>query len=226
MTTATDDRTTTQRGRRSVVGQVATGSILFALCLLCYNAGGYVVDATDATAQTFAGVADSGVDNSDGVNGDEQVRVLVDGHFRFAAQNLTRDDVGKRLYLIDNQTVGLVDDASVDHHIYVGRLAEYISANEAWVAIDPRAPEVQQYTVRIAGTNAAPLDLSALAAQFGGAGFVVDAVQSVIAFVTAGGASAGLKALATNYTVANGVITTVTNESANTLVITFTGRLS
>lgn len=226
MSAATEDRLTSWRNSQKQNVGVSAGQEIISGTLVCYAADGYLADGADTASYVFAGVADESVDNSAGADGDENCEIYVYGQFKFAAQGLAITDVGKRLYLVDNQTVATEDDADVDNYVYVGRLAEYISATECWVEIEPHQIErTQQFHVQVAGTNAAALDLSTAAADFGGADIEVVAVQSIESYTTATGAADKILAVTTDYTVASGDITMVGDKSTKTLVIALTGRL-
>lgn len=221
MTAATSDRATTTRAGTTHYFGLATSALLLAGCLACLNSSGELVDGEDATALRFAGVAQSGADESDG---DEGVNVLVSGEYLFAASGLTDADVGKDVFLVDNQTVGLADDT--DYQIRVGVLVGIESSTTVWVRIEPPGkPAVRQFTIEIAGVNATNFDLSAKAADFGGTGFLLKAIQHVEGFTTSTGASIGRRIVTTHWTLTAGVLAAVGNETANTWRITFTGHL-
>lgn len=226
MTAIAKDRNTVRRnGALHNVG-VGDGETIYAGTLCCYDSDGYLVDGADTAGLIFAGIPQRGVDNAAGDDGDVTRDLFVEGEFKFAATGLTADDVGQPLYLVDNQTVALAGGTSVDNYVYVGVLAEVISATECWVRIcPPKQPEIKQYTIVIAGVDTDDLDLSTAAAQYGGSDFDVQAIQAVNAYVTSGGASAGLLAVTTNYTLTAGVIACADDQSANTLVIHCTAYL-
>lgn len=220
MTAATTDRATTSRAGSRHYHGLASAVLILAGCLCCLDASGDLVDGADATALQFAGVAESGADATE----DDGVNVLVDGEHLFAASGLTAADIGKPVFLVDNQTVGLADDT--DYQIRVGTLVGIETSTAVWVRIEPVAKRrVEQFTVEIAGVNAAAFDLAAKAADFGGAGFVIKAVQHIESFVTATGASDDRKIVTTDWTLTAGVLAAVGDETANTWVITFTGHL-
>lgn len=229
MSSATSDRDTQSRGELEYLGiGVASSTSILAGVMVCYNASGYIVDGADTSGLLFAGVSAEAQDNSTGANGDLAVKLFTEGQFKFASSGLARTSVGKRLYLVDNQTVGLPNDAGVDNFLYVGRMAEYISATECWVDIEMAAGVItgpSNFTISVPGVASGTLNLSTAAAALGGTGFYVVSVSSVVSYVTAGGAINALRASPANYSVAAGAITLATSELNNTLVITFVGYL-
>lgn len=223
MTAAAASRATTQRVGQTRYLLLATSALLFAGCMVCRNASGAAVDGSDAANLSFAGIARTDADEA---SGDDGVEVFVDGEFLLVAEGLAAGDEGKVAYLLDNQTVGLASNAGVGNFIAVGRIVQVVSATSAWVRIDPDIKAAPQtLTVEVAGTNAAALDFTTVAAAAGGSDFYVRAVLHVAAFVTATGASAGRKVVTTNFTLSGGVVTVVGNETANTWAITFIGVL-
>lgn len=229
MSAATSDRPTRQKAGEIRALGVAAAAVMLAGCLACIDADGYAVDGSDTTGYRFLGVCREGKDNTDGADGDLTAEVYAKGEFLFASSGLAAEDIGKAVYLVDNQTVGLSGNASVDFHIYVGRITKVESATACWVAIDPDGvdPNLVDVTVDVAGTNAAAVSLATIAAAIlsTASDIYVKAVTGMQAYVTATGASAGRKVVTTNYTLSGGVITTVTDESANRLFISLRGVL-
>lgn len=226
MTARTSDFARTSRSGDKRRHEVGDGETIYAGTFVCIDATGYLVDGADTAGLKFAGIAYEGVDNSSGSDADEVTAVYVDREWQVTAQGLTETDVGKPLFLIDNNTVGLGDDSDVDNYVYVGRMTEYISATECWFQPDPyRELDAQPMTIEIAGAASGDLDLSTVAAEFGGSDIHVRSVQSIRAFVTATGAGAAKTLLeeGTDYSVASGAIACDTDQSANTLVINLIG---
>ncbi|HNH48815.1 MAG TPA: hypothetical protein PKY30_17365, partial [Myxococcota bacterium] len=200
------------------------GDLLWGGTLLILVSG-FLEDGADATGAVFAGIAADSVDNTDGDDGAETLKVYTSGQFLLTGSGFAAGDEGKPVYIVDNQTVSLAS-SSLDYFVKVGRIMEVVSSSQVWVELDVQErADIRQFTVRVAGVNAAALNLASLAAPFGGAGFYVTAVQAMESFVTATRASDGLRNVTTHYTVADGVITLVSNESSNTLIVTFTGHL-
>lgn len=231
MTAATEDKNLVRRDGQSAGISLAATAVLFAGTFVCLNVAGAGVAGADTAGYRFVGIA---IESADAVDDeDETVEVYVDGVYLVTGSGFAATDVGKPVYLIDDQTVGLANHASVDQHILVGFIEEYKSATEVWVRIVPvgkRGPlgEVRQYTIEATGVNAAAFDLATQAAAFGGADFYIQAVQAVRSYVTATGAGSvpERKVTATHWTLANGDLTTVGDETANTWTITFKGFLT
>lgn len=103
--------------------------------LVNINSSGYAVNATDTATDTFAGVAYETVDNSGGLAGDKEIRVLTTGTFVFAdgGANGAVTDVGVEFKIVDNQTV---TDASTTNNIKVGVCVESIDAGSTRIRID------------------------------------------------------------------------------------------
>lgn len=79
--------------------------------LVCIDATGYAVNASEALGLTPIGVAQVTVDNTNGSSGDLLVRVLA-GAFKFVnSDSITLADVGKAAYIVDNQTVAKSDNS-------------------------------------------------------------------------------------------------------------------
>ncbi|MDO8684903.1 MAG: hypothetical protein Q7N50_15675 [Armatimonadota bacterium] len=103
--------------------------------LVNINAAGYATNATDASGETFAGVAYETVDNADGSAGDKEIRVLTGGSFVFVdgGGNGAITDVGVQFNIVDNQTV---TDAATTNNVKAGVCVESIDANAARIRID------------------------------------------------------------------------------------------
>lgn len=225
MTAATTSRATSMRVGTTIHGLLAATALVLAGTMVCRDAAGNIVDGDQDDDLHFAGVSRQDVDNSTGIAGDEGAELWTDGEFLLASAGLAAGDEGKEVFLLDNQTVVLGDHPGLTHRIKVGTIAEVVSATAAWVRIQPQRVEIQQFTVQVAGVNATDFDLSAAAAAFGGSDFHVLAVQAVEAFVTASGASDGLRVVTTDWTLTDGVLAAVADESLNTWRITFTAAL-
>lgn len=229
---ATADLNTTRRAPGTLRLALAAATVIYGGTLVCRNADGRAVPASDDDTLTFVGIAESGADNAGGAAGAKSLDVVTEGTFRLHG-DFAAADVGKLVYIIDDSEVGMVDDADVDEYVPVGVVEEYISATEAWVRINSiDAAELgrlrrREFTVRVVGPNATAFNLAGVAAQHGGAGFYVSDVLSATAFVTSTGAPAtpAMKVGTTHYTLSGGTLTAVGNETANTWVIHFIGVL-
>jgi len=103
--------------------------------LVNINAAGYATNATDASGETFAGVAYETVDNSAGSAGALSIRVETSGTFVFVdgGGNGAQTDVGVEFKVVDNQTV---TDASTTNNLKAGIAVESISATSVRIRID------------------------------------------------------------------------------------------
>ncbi len=103
--------------------------------LVNVNAAGYATNATDASGETFAGVAYETVDNSDGSAGALSIRVMTSGTFVFVdgGGNGAQTDVGVEFKVVDNQTV---TDVSTTNNLKAGIAVESVSATSVRIRID------------------------------------------------------------------------------------------
>lgn len=82
--------------------------------LVCANAAGYAVEGAEATTLTALGRAEKTVDNSSGANGALTVDVKR-GVFQFgnsATDAVTQAELGKTVYVEDDQTVSKTSNSS------------------------------------------------------------------------------------------------------------------
>lgn len=196
---------------------------------------GLIKDPADGSAvsgMACAGVVKVGVDNSEGGDGDKSVDIYANGCFRLGASSIGADDVGKEVYLIDNATVGLINNAN-STGIPVGTIREYdADTGEVWVAVGDHSglaaeQAIREFTMELTGVNATAFDLSGEAEALGGSDIYVDEVVSVLAVVTSSGdfASPARRVVTTHWTLAAGAVSTVGDETLNTWIITVRGRL-
>lgn len=234
MSDATSDIATRRRGLEVGTLGVAAAATLFAGILLIADTNGYADSGEDAADVEFIGVCQQEYDNSAGANGALDCEFRRTGQFRLASAGLSAGDVGKPVYVVDNQTVGLASHADVGSYVYVGIITEVESATVCWVDIRPGEadPARRTFHVDVAGVNAAALDLATAAALESclgrpGTGIAVLDVKSVHAIVSSSGAPASpmRKVETTHWTLSSEVISTVGDESANRLVIALDGVL-
>lgn len=133
MTALAKDRATPYREGVEVEYPVAGSVKIYAGSLVCANAAGYATPATDTSGLRFAGVALEQVDNSDGADGDKNVRVRRHGVFEFDADSITQAMVGDPMYAVDDHTFD--DAAGPTNDIKVGILVKYGSATKGWIDI-------------------------------------------------------------------------------------------
>ena len=131
MSALTRDRATPYREGIEVEYPVAANTKIYAGSLVCVNAEGYAVPATDTGGYRMAGVALERADNSDGSDDGKHVRLRRAGVFEFEAINISQDMLGKRMYAIDDHTFAKADSYLVG----VGILVKYVSATKGWIDI-------------------------------------------------------------------------------------------
>jgi len=129
---ATKDRATPYREGVELDYPVATGVKIYAGTLVCLNAAGFAAPGADTVNFKFAGVSLQQVDNLLGGNGDKTVRVRRSGAFEFLATSISQADVGKMMYMVDDQTF---DESNPGQGILCGVLVKYISATKGWLDI-------------------------------------------------------------------------------------------
>lgn len=100
--------------------------------LLTFNTAGFA-DVADAS-EPVAGVAIESVDNSGGSAGDKTVRVHRNGVFSFAGTGFTQADVGKEVFISDDQTV--VVGGSGAGRIPAGRIVVVETATKVRVQLN------------------------------------------------------------------------------------------
>lgn len=114
---------------------VAAGSRVFAGALVCSDADGYAVRASDAAGLVFEGVATAQADNRTGGDGDVRVVVRRRGRYRFdSASSLDQSALSAQVYAVDDHTVGAAGD--VANSVGVGVIDKVEDADECWVSID------------------------------------------------------------------------------------------
>lgn len=131
MTALTTNRQT-ERKDGKLLSVPMGDDIVYRGSFVCRNASGYAEAGQNTASYNFQGVAYEKKDNAGGSNGAKSVRVYRDGWFRFAGTGFAITDIGKRVYLSDDQTVTLTPG-----HVFCGIIADFISSTEVWVDIAP-----------------------------------------------------------------------------------------
>lgn len=135
---------------------VKGGVKIFAGSIVCRDADGFAVPASDTAGLKVAGRAEFNVDNTDGQDGD--VTVLVrEGVYRFSGSGLTAADAGKPCFVVDDQTVSVAPTAG---NVFAGIMVDVESDTEPWVEMG--------VTVRAGAAQAdsAAADVAGLVADF------------------------------------------------------------
>lgn len=132
MAALTADRKTTRK--EGIIGHhaVKAATTIYQGSLVCIDASGWAVPASDTPGLIFVGVAVSRADNASGANGDIDVQVYRKGLYSFAASGLTRANEGDAVYVTDDQTV-----QTSSANVTCGVLVQYVSATEAYIDIEP-----------------------------------------------------------------------------------------
>jgi predicted RecA/RadA family phage recombinase len=105
-----------------------------ALAVVQSPGDGYLRAGTDATSRVFAGVA---VENSTAVagesSGSREVRVYRRGVFQIPCSGATQGWVGRQMFLVDDNTVGLRQQTT--NGVVVGICVGYVSSTKVKVDI-------------------------------------------------------------------------------------------
>lgn len=189
----TKDRNTVMREGEFLSLPVAAGKKIFAGSLVARDAAGNATPGAVATTLLGMGRAEEYVDNSAGGAGDLTVTIRKEV-FAFAnsaaGDEITRADIGKDCYIVDDQTVAKTDGGST--RSIAGRI-EDVDASGVWVSFgviprpatvgsgDMDATLIKYATVNLTNANikalrATPITL--VAAQ--GANKVVELVSAVL----------------------------------------------
>ncbi len=163
MAALTKDRNTTRKIGGQAAYPVAAGVKIYAGALVCINASGYAVPAADTAGLKLVGVSRQYVDNTGGADGAQTVLVWKDGVFDFAAAGMTAADVGKPVFVADDQTVALATTNGVG----CGIITEVESATKVWVDIDEANRRTGQAQANSTAADVAGVvaDLNALLAK-------------------------------------------------------------
>lgn len=133
MTALTADRETTFDLDEIRSYPVSAAEIIYLGALVCTNAAGDAIAASDTAGLLFRGVATEHVDNSAGAAGALRVKVRKNGAHQFVAAGLAATNEGDKVFATDDQLVAL----STTNDIMVGRLTQFVSATVAMVDISP-----------------------------------------------------------------------------------------
>ncbi len=171
MTALTKDRNTPKRAGYQKSIPVAEGVKIFAGSQVCTNAAGYAVPGANVAGYKFAGIAQEYIDNSAGLDGELSIVVEQPVIVSLGAANITQADIGKPVFISDDQTVAL----STTNSIACGVIREVISATAVWV---------DTFYCFVSGTIAA-VDAAAAEAAAEGKVVAADAAEAAGAAPTA-----------------------------------------
>lgn len=130
----TVDRNTPEREGSLVHHPVAAAKKIFAGSLVVLNATGYAEPGSIATTLTAVGRAEAQVDNSAGANAAKTIEVRR-GIFRFAnapGDAVTRTEIGKSCYVVDDYSVAKTDGTST--RSVAGKVID-VDSDGVWVEI-------------------------------------------------------------------------------------------
>ncbi len=127
------DRNTPIRDGVNVVHPIAAAKKIYAGSLVVLNATGYAEPGSTATTLTAAGRAEVQVDNSSGANGALSITVRR-GIFRFTNHSdaVTRTEIGKSCYIVDDQTVAKTNGTST--RSVAGKVID-LDSSGVWVEV-------------------------------------------------------------------------------------------
>jgi hypothetical protein len=121
-------------GKMEIVGVAATKAVV-AGDMVCKDADGYLVKASDATAVSFWGIAMDSRDNSAGADGALYCYVLRDALIGLTGSGLAATDVGKEVW----QTTDTATVTTTPGTILVGVIEQVPTATTPVVRIKPLA---------------------------------------------------------------------------------------
>jgi hypothetical protein len=128
----TSDRNTPVRDGDTIAHPIAAAKKIYAGSLVVLNSTGYAEPGSTDTTLIAVGRAEAQVDNSTGANGAKSITVRR-GTFRFANDGtVTRTEIGKSCYIVDDQTVAKTDGTGT--RSVAGKVIDLDSAG-VWVEI-------------------------------------------------------------------------------------------
>ncbi len=140
MTALTEDKALNYKDGEEIPFEVAGSETIYGGSLVAVASDGYANAGADTAGYTFAGVAADRADNSSGSDGDVSVVCKRRGTYLFdIATSVTVADIGKRVYISDDQTVDLA--SGVSNNVYCGVIAGVYSTSQVWVDIEPAIRE-------------------------------------------------------------------------------------
>ncbi|QBF31500.1 hypothetical protein [Thalassococcus sp. S3] len=114
MTALTEDRNTPEALGPMRVGPAKSDAVVYVGALVMRNANGFLTEGASQPGMVGVGRSEERVNNTGGANGDVTVKYKP-GTFRYAnsagGDEITTAHVGDLVYIVDDQTVALTDDA-------------------------------------------------------------------------------------------------------------------
>ena len=108
---------------------------IYAGALIAVGDDGYLVPGADTAGLIFQGVSLQHKDNTSGADGALSCVVHRRGLIKCAIASASQANVGDRVYLVDDETVGLI--GTTDNDIFCGIIAGFIDSTHVWVDIEP-----------------------------------------------------------------------------------------
>lgn len=123
-----DSKRARKEGDVVAVPVAATTDIFMGSLVMNLSSAGEATPAADTANGQFLGIALERADNNPGAAEAIDVKVQTRGVYEIATtETATIDDVGKLVYVVDDNTVAFVGTTTND--VLVGRIVEFISAN-------------------------------------------------------------------------------------------------
>ncbi len=135
MTALTQDRKNISREGERFEDPVLAATKVFGGGLVAIDANGWARPAADVAGLIVRGVAQEQVDNLAGANGAKTVP-LENGVYQFESTALTIADIGKPMFVSDDQTVV---KTTTTNKIVAGILVGIEGATKAWIEVGARA---------------------------------------------------------------------------------------
>lgn len=112
---------------------VVADDIIYQGALCKINAAGYLAPCAAEAGAIFAGICESGADNTGGAAGDKNAVVKKKGVFKLPISDaLTIANIGDVVYATDDADCTITEAANLQ---IVGRIVGFIDANYAWVEL-------------------------------------------------------------------------------------------
>lgn len=112
MTALTEDKITTSASVETLFLKVAAGAKFFKGGTVAIQTDGFAAPAANVAGHVTMGSADRGIDNTNGLDGAVEVETQPNNllrNFVFAAVSPDQSWVGKQAFIVDDQTVAIVD---------------------------------------------------------------------------------------------------------------------
>ena len=127
------DRNTPFKDGEIIPVPVAASAKIYAGALVVANASGFAAPGSVATTLTYLGRAEESVDNTGGADGAKTVQVRRKKAFKWlnhGADALVQADLGKTVYIVDDQTVAKTNGTSTRS---AGGKMVQLEADGVWV---------------------------------------------------------------------------------------------